>query len=87
MSGFETMPKFKSWVSLTAGKQQVDLAQNPAIISARVDTSSGRLGDLTVVAHISPVNDATAITSIVLTDTGTLGKRLKTSNYSSVGLF
>jgi len=87
MSSFETMPKFKSWVSLTAGKQQVDLAQNPAIISARVDSSSGRLGDLTVVAHISPVSDATAITSIVLTDTGTLGKMLITSKYSSVVIF
>lgn len=77
MSGFKTMPKFQSWVSLTAGTQQVDLAQHVAIISARVDTSNGRLGDLTVVAHIASVNDATAITSVVLTDIGTLGNLIK----------
>ena len=66
------MPEFKSWVSLTAGSSIVDAAFNPAIISARIDSSSGRLGGLTVTAHISPIDDATS-TSILLTDTGRLG--------------
>ena len=65
------IPKLHSWVSVTPGKSSVDLAQHPAVISARFDSSSGRLGGLSVVADISA--GATFISSIPLTDIGTLG--------------
>lgn len=65
------LPKFRPWISLTAGSEYVDISQHPVVIQAMFDTAANRLGDLTVRADV--VHDGFVVGTIPLFDTGTMG--------------
>ncbi len=66
------LPKFRPWISLTAGSEYVDISQHPVVIQARFDTTANRLGDLTVRADV--VREDFVLGTISLFDTGTMGQ-------------
>jgi len=69
------MPTVRTWVSLTPGQEVVDASLHPLVVSVTVETAAGPVTGLKVRAEF--LKDGHPVTSLALTDTGTMRKDLE----------
>lgn len=70
MAAGGAMPAVRTWVSLTNGKELVDVAVHPLVVSTSIETAVGPVGGLKARAEL--FINGQQVDSLVLTDTGTM---------------